>query len=102
MEPRFRIVGNEVVGNGKTYIASPELKAAFGDKEFGEKDFVVGSKPKKYCKNGEPTEIAYPAQESQSQEDLWKEFFWGAPSAENNPNYAWAVSHYEIKRKTKI
>jgi hypothetical protein len=41
MEPRFKIIGNEVKGDGKTYTASPELKERFGDNEFGEKDFEV-------------------------------------------------------------
>jgi hypothetical protein len=91
MEPRFKIIGNEVKGDGKTYIASPELKERFGDNEFGEKDFELDTPDRhKACKNGCEWQqchsimecryvddtlpfIAYPVsrREQESQEDLW-------------------------------
>jgi NTP pyrophosphatase (non-canonical NTP hydrolase) len=69
MEPRFKIIGNEVKGDGKTYIASPELKERFGDNEFGEKDIkVIEGRIKG---DDQIYWIAYPvSQEQESQEDL--------------------------------
>jgi hypothetical protein len=79
-EPRFKIIGNEVKGDGKTYIASPELIERFGDKEFGEVDFVVKNvRVDWHCLNGyEYGDMAFPvSQEQESQEEdsspLWVE-----------------------------
>jgi hypothetical protein len=98
MEPRFKIIGNEVkeqsrerqpfitnyttdhdysaawrkyeqhLASLRTYMASEELKAAFGKNEFGEKDFWVGTED--YV-----NQVAYPvSQEQESQEvNLWNE-----------------------------
>jgi hypothetical protein len=76
MEPRFKIIGNEVKGDGKTYIASPELKERFGDNEFGEMDFEVRYVRVDWnCLDGyEYGDMAFPvSQEQESQEDLWGE-----------------------------
>jgi hypothetical protein len=105
MEPRFKIIGNEVKGDGKTYIASPELKERFGDNEFGEKDFevrkeMVYNKEVAGIKYGDIGDVAYPvSQEQESQEDLWATLWSRAQFSAPDKFIKESGQDYTIKRR---